>query len=260
MGRFFKRLACCLDNDPRIHYFKMAEAANLSAKGQFARRLGWTEAKRDAKVELLISVIVRHVDLKVNCSVDKAAFVKYARSLAVPQRTSVIDKPYAMAFHHVLIATASVFRCYRVPASCDFIFDEHGKIGQDAVAMWDEVVNVVNADLAPYLGKRPGFANDKLCFPLQAADLYAWHIRRALSGDRLGSTQHNMRDLEKIPRTITRHIDEARLKSFRERMDIGAAVFTALCPNIELAGYKGTRSQQRSARAAARSVKPRRIC
>src|SRR6516162_5836912 len=49
-----------LDEPHSIEYFKMAEAANLSAKGQFARRLGWTEAKRDAKLDMLTRIIVRH--------------------------------------------------------------------------------------------------------------------------------------------------------------------------------------------------------
>jgi hypothetical protein len=89
---FSKEWRGALDGPPSIDYFKMAEAANLSANGQFARRLGWTEAKRDAKLELLNGIIVRHVELKVNCSVDKAAFAKYARSLSVPQRTSIINK------------------------------------------------------------------------------------------------------------------------------------------------------------------------
>lgn len=71
---FSKEWRGALDDTPSIDYFKMAEAANFSANGQFARRLGWTEAKRDAKLELLTGVIVRHVELKVNCSVDKAAF------------------------------------------------------------------------------------------------------------------------------------------------------------------------------------------
>jgi hypothetical protein len=148
---FSKEWRGALDDAPSINYFKMAEAANLSAKGQFARRLGWTEANRNAKLELLTGVIVRHVELKVNCSVDKVAFAKYARSLAVPQRTSIINKPYAMAFQRIILATAAVFLTYQIPQSCDFIFDEQGKIGQDAVAMW-EVVKQGRPDFGPYLG------------------------------------------------------------------------------------------------------------
>jgi hypothetical protein len=183
---FSKEWRSALDDPPSIEYFKMAEAANLSAKGQFARRLGWTEAKRDAKLEILTGIIVRYAELKVNCSVDKVAFVKYARSLAVPQRTSTINKPYAIAFQHIVVATASVFLTYDIHPPCDFIFDEQGKIGQDAVTMWDILKELVEANPAQgrpdfKLGERPVFANDKQFLPLQAADLYAWHVRRSLS-------------------------------------------------------------------------------
>jgi len=253
---FSKEWRAALDDAPSIDYFKMAEAANLSAKGQFDRRLGWTEAKRDTKLKLLTGVIVRHIELKVNCSVDKAAFAKYARGLAVPQRTSIINKPYAIAFQHIILATtAAVSLAYKIPHSCDFIFDEQGKIGQDAVAIWDVMNELVKANAAQglrRLGKRPVFADDKLFLPLQAADLYAWHVRRALSGSVLHSTQRKViHDLEAV-RTITRRVDEERLKSFREHIERGAAIFAARNPNIELVGYQGTVGQQRAARVAAR--------
>jgi hypothetical protein len=250
-----------LDDPPSIQYFKMAEAANFSAKGQFARRLGWTEAKRDVKLELLTGVIVRHVELKVNCSVDKVAFAKYARSLAVPQRTSIINKPYAIAFQHIILATASVFLTYEIDQPCDFTFDEQGKIGQNAVAMWDVLKQLVEVnaargrpDFGPHLCERPVFGNDRLFLPLQAADFYAWHVRRSLSPNKVlhSAPGKVMRDLEGVS-TISRHVDEERLVSFRNRIETGARVFAAKNPNVELLGYQGTIAQQRAARVAARA-------
>ena len=55
------------------------------------------------------------------------AFVKYARSLAVPQRTSTINKPYAIAFQHIILGTASVFLTYQILPACDFISMSTGK-------------------------------------------------------------------------------------------------------------------------------------
>ena len=37
-----------LDEPPKIEYFKISEAANMG--GQFSKRRGWTEAKRDDRV------------------------------------------------------------------------------------------------------------------------------------------------------------------------------------------------------------------
>ena len=126
-----------LDTSPSIEYFKMREAANLSVDGQFARRLGWDEALRDEKVRQLAAIIPKHAMARIACTVDKAAFKTYAQSLAVLNRSSVIDKPYSIAFQHIILGAAAVFLTYKIQQSCDFIFDEHGKVGQEAVELWD---------------------------------------------------------------------------------------------------------------------------
>jgi hypothetical protein len=62
-----------------------------------------------------------------------------------------------------------------------------------------------------------------------------------------------MRDLESVS-TITRHVGERELASFRDHIERGAAAFAAQNPNIDLVGYQGTEAQQRAARVAARTV------
>jgi uncharacterized protein DUF3800 len=127
--------------------------------------------------------------------------------------------------------------------------------------MWDVMQQLAKVraaqgklDYRPHLGKRPVFADDKLFLPLQAADLYAWLVRRALSANGLRPAQRNlMRDLEAVS-AITRHVDERRLKSFRNHIETGAAVFATQYPNIELLGYQGTEAQRRAARIAARTA------
>ncbi len=164
---FSKEWQAALDAPPAIAYFKMNEAAALTK--EFSRRRGWTEARRDAKVDLLTCVIVKYAELKVSCAVDKKAFARYARSVAVPNRTSIVDKPYAAAFHHIILAVAGTFLAVGINQSCDFIFDEQGNIGQDAVAMWEGLKAVAKAhadkgrsNFLPFLGERPIFHNDKL--------------------------------------------------------------------------------------------------
>jgi hypothetical protein len=61
-----------------------------------------------------------------------------------------------------------------------------------------------------------------------------------------------MRDLESL-RTISRHVDEQRLVRFRSHMEMGAAVFAAKNPDVELLAYQGTAAQQRAARVAAQA-------
>jgi hypothetical protein len=89
---------------------------------------------------------------------------------------------------------------------------------------------------------------------MQAADLYAWLVRRSLSANGLRPAQRNlMRGLAAV-RTITRRVDERRLKSFRDHIERGAAVFAAQYPNLELVGYQGTEAQGRAARTVGRVV------
>jgi hypothetical protein len=68
---------------------------------------------------------------------------------------------------------------------CDFIFDEQGSLGADAVHHWDNYSKMPEASLgtttnlfAGYAGNRPAFQDEKAVLPLQAADLYAWQVRR----------------------------------------------------------------------------------
>ena len=128
--------------------------------------------------------------------------------------------------------------------------------------MWDILNQLVDVN-APQggpdfrlggLGERSVSGNDKLFLPLQAAELYAWHVRRSLSPNKVlhPASGMVMRDLEAI-RTISRHVDEPRLVRFRNHMERGATQFAAKNPGVELVAYQGTAAQQRAARVAARA-------
>ena len=128
--------------------------------------------------------------------------------------------------------------------------------------MWDILNQLVDVN-APQggpdfrlggLGERSVSGNDKLFLPLQAADLYAWHVRRSLSPNKVlhPASGMVMRDLEAI-RTISRHVDEPRLVRFRNHMERGATQFAAKNPGVELVAYQGTAAQQRAARVAAQA-------
>lgn len=227
---FSKEWAEVCDADPAICYFKMAEAASF--RGQFD---GWSVEARDEKVSELTAVIVKYARIKVHCSVDKRAFAKHARSMPVPKRSTIINKPYAIAFQHIILATAGAFLNYNIHESCDFIFDEQGRIGTDAVGMWETLKELVahrapksGFDYAPFLGQRPIFRDDKVFLPLQASDLYAWHVRREFFENKVlyMPPRKVMRDLAAIS-TISWHVDEQELSDFRQYIDRGAAILMA---------------------------------
>ena len=171
-----------------------------------------------------------------------------------------------MAFQNIIMTTAAVFKTYEVHTSCDFIFDEQGQIGEDAVRMWDNLM-ILNkkasgegrADFGPFLGQRPVFRDDKIFLPLQAADLYAWNVRRGLTDNRVlyMPPRGVMKILGEVATNIARHISERELVDFRNSMDRGASELFALNPALKekLVPYKGSKAQQKRERVKARAAK-----
>jgi hypothetical protein len=94
-----------LDKTPKLEYFKMSEAASLS--GQFHRRRGWTERKRDTRVLEFAQVARDHAALRIHASMPSKLFRKYVTSKAAPERKLAMDSPYVMLFFQVILATAT---------------------------------------------------------------------------------------------------------------------------------------------------------
>lgn len=92
--------------------------------------------------------------------------------------------PYFMLFYEMIMAVAAYHAATPRVDPCDFVFDEHGKIGRRALVWWDNFKQAAKSasgtDFTPYLGSPPIFRPDESYLPLQAADLWAWHLRRRL--------------------------------------------------------------------------------
>jgi hypothetical protein len=86
-----------------------------------------------------------------------------------------------MCFYHLILSTAAL-HSLTPPEPCDFVFDEQSKVGETALNWWGMFKHYAEhgsqTNFKPFLGSSPIFGNEKLCFPLQAADFYAWHINR----------------------------------------------------------------------------------
>ena len=111
----------------------------------------------------------------------------------------------------------------------------------------------------PYMGQRPIFRDDKCFLPLQAADLYAWQVRRHYARNRVlwAPPTDVMRMLSGIGMTIERHVDERQLIDFRAYMDRNSPTLLAANPAAELIPYKGTKKAQKRERAKLRQSRAR---
>jgi hypothetical protein len=234
-----------LDEPPGLAYFKMREAERL--QDEFDRRKGWTERMRDDRLIAFVRLIQRYVSFRVHVSVRHDLFAKYIKTLKTPIRRSISNNPYYLLFSQLILTTAAVRMSLGMSEPVDFYFDEQGSLGDDAVFYWDNFmrlsVTASNTNFGPYLGRKPKFEDEKGFMPLQAADLYAWQLRRHM--------EDNMRQiivLPRIPLAIISQISpigfdfgENQLKLLGDNLSSFAEQYAKQNPDSPLLGPKGAR-------------------
>jgi len=171
--------ALALAEPPALEYFKMSEAASL--QGQFAKWRGWDETKRDDRLLTLARIIRRHVRLRVSVSIRHDLFQKYMMSVPAVERNLATDSPYVLLFTQMVTVAVLFAHKHGVRDACDFIFDEQGASGEEALRHWSLYKVALNGsirrELFSLIGSPPIFRDEKEFLPLQAADLYAWQAR-----------------------------------------------------------------------------------
>lgn len=174
---------------PKLNYFKNNEAMGL--KGQFDKTRGWTEQKRDDRLVALAGTITKYIPERFSVAVRHTDYDKYISGIPVLKRVKTLENPYFLLFHEFMLITASVHSVNQtMPIPCKFVFDNQGKIGEQARNWWPDfrthLQNASNFDFSPYFDvSKPSFENDKQFMPLQAADLYAGQLGRAMASDKI---------------------------------------------------------------------------
>ena len=179
-AQFSDEWQAALDEPPGLAYFKMKEAERL--QDEFDRDKGWNEKLRDDRLVTFCRIIRKHAIYRVHVSLRHADFITHIKTLETPIRRSISNHPYYLLFHQLILTVAAVRMSLRETGKVDFVFDEQGSLGDDAVHYWNNfMVNALRGsatDFTPYIGKKPKFADEKEFKPLQAADLYAWQLHR----------------------------------------------------------------------------------
>jgi len=158
-----------LSKEPAIEYCKMSEAE--SRKEQFE---GWSERKRDKKLADLARVIVEYDPWSIECFVSQ----KQYKEILEPVIAYDLRGPYMPCFHGIIVSLARYHASTGITLPTDFIFDEQGKIGAEAVLWYEEIKANQKPEIRALMGSTPEFKDDKKVLPLQAADMIAWHLRR----------------------------------------------------------------------------------
>lgn len=183
--RFDREWAKVLHRKPRIGYFKMHEARQL--QGQFK---AFDEKQRDAKVRSFARVANNRALFSVASVIRKADWEHFIDSWLNRQNRSsdrrlnwfvnALKDPYMFS---IITIVASCLRGIDENATLgetEFVFDEQGRVGRRALKFWPEIKSSAPAEYREYLVKKPSHEDDKLFKPLQAADLYAWSLRRVI--------------------------------------------------------------------------------
>jgi hypothetical protein len=159
-----------LQQSPAINGFHAVEAQSL--KDEF---LGWSPEARDEKVFQLARVIEAHPLLSFDCRMSHEAFERILR----PVSPYDLRNPYSVLFQSVMITATRQLLLLGIDLPIDFVFDEQGKVGMDALLWYGTFRAGLQPELRNLLGSRPIFKTDKELIPLQAADCLAWHLRRS---------------------------------------------------------------------------------
>src|SRR5580698_9418244 len=143
----------------------MSEAESL--KGQFA---GFSADQRDERLNQFIDVILKYDPWEAAIAVPEKDFNEVLRPLLPNSRTS----PYYMAFVAMVTALSGVYRWGGSNDVVDFVFDRQDGMETKSARLYFRF----RTWFPNWRLGRVGFQDEKLCLPLQAADLIAWQTRR----------------------------------------------------------------------------------
>lgn len=170
---FDKEWQSILDEKPRLAYLKTKHAMALHPGEQFK---GWTRKQIDARIDKFMKAIETHYLARVSISVP----YKHFETHYLGRIAERMDTPYVFAAYLVMIGAVGSLYEEGCRETVQFVYDTTDWKEQDLITSgWRHMVDTAPPRFRPLLGNPPDFRDDKVVLPLQAADLYAWHLRKA---------------------------------------------------------------------------------
>ena len=190
-----------LDEAPKLAYFKMREAANLSQL--FA---GMKAEDRNQRIKKFFSLI----RICAHAAVISVIPVKLFDSIV---KTNVqqpeFEDPYFVSLFEIIIKVLEQQIAMNSADSIEFIFDNNPRIAAKVPYYYQLTRTLLRPELRDLIAPAPRFEDDRNFLPLQAADAQSWYYRR-LFAERI--TQHPFHrhltkalfsDLDRIPTLMT---------------------------------------------------------
>jgi len=198
---FSERWDEALKGPPKLNYFKMSEAAAL--EGQFK---GCTKEERDARLSRLVGIIK---------DISSEVYHRDYEEVIEDKISKEVDFPYWLMYHSIMEIVYRWEIHNGLDEKVNFIFDEQFKQSDIVQTSWSTYYDQSPPEFKKLFGERPTHKKDIDIYPLQAADMLAWHIRRTYYEQTLGKefsspTMRVLRSIKHIGRTWTKE----RLQEF----------------------------------------------
>jgi hypothetical protein len=163
-----------LEMKPKLKYFKMSECMGFG--GEFS---GWSRESRNQRLRYFVNLIEEYKLLGIGGVIPTAEYKRLFRNSPLKN----FDVPYFLMFYGLMAGILSSLPEIQnaigaTTERVDFVFDDQPGQMERALNAWAEFKEVAPENIKPLLGDPPIFRSDLMTLPLQAADLYAWHLRR----------------------------------------------------------------------------------
>jgi hypothetical protein len=152
-----------------IHYFRMTEANGL--RDEFR---GWTDVQRDEKMRGLMRVVRHFKPFSFHVSISR----KQNSDVFTPTAPRGLASPHFLCCFGIVSSLSQHIADQNIKTPIEFIFDQQTGVEDDIDLFFDYMKKSLPRKARKLISHRPIFRDDKLYFPLQAADMLAWHLRK----------------------------------------------------------------------------------
>ena len=197
---FSEEWQALLDEPPRLKYFKMREAAQLS--GEFGRMgIG----ARNERIKKFFDLTWKATHQSVSSVIPINPYKRIVKGRIKKEW----DDPYFIALFDIVSLLLQehfhlkFYGAVKKDSVLDFIFDDNPRLAAKVPRWYQLTRSLLHPVLRNSIGASARFENDHDFLPLQAADAQSWYYRR-LFAERL----HNQPFKAELPKELFRKLDE----------------------------------------------------
>jgi hypothetical protein len=200
-----------------VSCFHMAEFE--TRHGEFK---GWSDAKRIGFIKDLRALINSTDVWGIGCGVVKADYERLSAEFITRGKVTPhwYHHPYLLAFQHCLIETCIQAEDVHTREKIAFVFDRQAEFHARAEKAYDELTSSGKWPRAFRLGSLR-FASKRDAIPLQAADLMAFELQKALDHKLFDPARGERKSMARLRRRLNnpKYFNEAALRALIEQFD-----------------------------------------